>query len=124
PRTGGDPKTVVADRQRLRQVLLNLTSNAVKYNNPGGSITISCDDAGEGRVRLAVSDTGPGIPPDMMDRLFIPFDRLGAGETGVEGTGIGLALSKGLTELMGGTLSAQSAPGEGTTFVVELAAGV
>jgi len=118
------PKTVVADRQRLRQVLLNLTSNAVKYNRPGGSITISWARGEADQVRLAVRDTGPGIPPDKMARLFVPFDRLGADETGVEGTGIGLALSKGLTELMGGTLSAQSTPGEGTTFFVELAVGL
>jgi PAS domain S-box-containing protein len=124
PLTGDDPKTVVADRQRLRQVLLNLTSNAVKYNRPGGSITISCARAGDERVRLAVSDTGPGIAADKMERLFVPFDRLGADETGVEGTGIGLALSKGLTELMGGTLTAESTPGEGTTFFVELAIGI
>jgi PAS domain S-box-containing protein len=122
--SGNYPQTVVADRQRLRQVLLNLLSNGVKYNRPGGSITISCAPGGEDRVRLAVRDTGPGIPPDKMHRLFVPFDRLGADETGVEGTGIGLALSRGLTELMGGTLTAESTPGEGTTFFLELAVGV
>jgi signal transduction histidine kinase len=116
-------QVVKADRQRLKQVLLNLTSNAVKYNHHGGSIRIGCAPAGQGRVAVTVADTGPGIPPDKMERLFLPFDRLGAEQTDVQGTGLGLALSQGLMEAMGGTLAATSAEGQGTIFTLELALG-
>lgn len=112
---------VLADRQRLRQVLLNLLSNAVKYNRPDGQIAIGCRDVGEGRIRIEVSDTGVGIPPENLERLFIPFDRLGAEQTPIEGTGIGLTLARRLVEQMGGTLSVESAVGEGSTFAVDLA---
>jgi PAS domain S-box-containing protein len=111
---------VRADRQRLKQVLLNLLSNAVKYNRSGGRVIVRCLEVqGEG-LRVEVSDQGAGIPPEMMDRLFVPFERLGAEGTGVEGTGLGLALSKGLTEAMGGSLGMTSIPGQGSTFFVEL----
>jgi signal transduction histidine kinase/CheY-like chemotaxis protein len=112
---------VMADRQRLQQVFLNLLSNAVKYNVDGGSITVSCNgDAPAGRVRVGVEDTGAGIAPGLIERLFTPFDRLGAEQTGVEGTGLGLALCKQLVEAMGGTVWADSALGRGTRFTVEL----
>ena len=111
---------VMADRQRLQQVLLNLLSNAVKYNREGGTVSVSCDREPAGRFRLTVADTGPGIAPERMPRLFTPFDRLDAPETGVEGTGLGLALSKGLVELMGGALRAESTLGHGSRFSVEL----
>jgi signal transduction histidine kinase len=118
----GDPTwTVQADRQRLKQVLLNLASNAVKYNREAGNIRVTCQATREGRVAIAVQDTGPGLSPDKMARLFSPFDRLGAEDTEVQGTGMGLALSKGLVEAMGGDLTAHSVEGEGTTFTVELA---
>jgi signal transduction histidine kinase len=113
---------VLADEKRLRQVLLNLVSNAVKYNRDQGDVTLSAVDLPPNRVRLLVSDTGPGIAPEMRERLFNPFDRLGAEATGVEGTGLGLVLSKRLTEAMGGTLRVASTVGQGTTFVVEFAA--
>jgi PAS domain S-box-containing protein len=113
-----------ADRQRLTQVLLNLLSNAIKYNRPGGQVRITCDaddrSAAEPRVRIAVHDTGQGIPPEKMDQLFVPFARLGAEDSGVEGTGLGLALSQPLIEAMGGTIHVASVPGEGSTFTVEL----
>jgi signal transduction histidine kinase/ActR/RegA family two-component response regulator len=112
---------VMADRQRLHQVLLNLLSNAVKYNREGGSIEVSCCKTALGRVRLAVSDTGHGISPAMLQRLYTPFDRLGGDELGVEGTGLGLALSKRLVEAMNGALVVESRLGAGTTFSVELA---
>jgi signal transduction histidine kinase/CheY-like chemotaxis protein len=112
--------TVHADRQRLKQVLLNLTSNAVKYNHHGGSIQLGCQATSQGRVGIIVSDTGPGIPADKLERLFMPFDRLGAEQTDVQGTGLGLALSKGLVEAMGGNLTAYSVQGQGTTFTLEL----
>jgi len=115
------PQHVRADRQRLRQVLLNLGVNAVKYNRPGGTITFSCEPTDRGTIRIAVTDTGPGVPDEHLERLFIPFDRLGAEFSDVEGAGIGLALARRLTELMGGSLGVESRVGEGSTFSVELA---
>jgi signal transduction histidine kinase len=113
---------VLADRKRLRQVLLNLLSNAIKYNRDGGSVTASVEETGGGRVRVAIADTGLGISPDKLDRLFSPFDRVGAEETEVEGTGLGLALSLGLVDAMGGRIDVDSEVGVGTTFTVELPA--
>ena len=109
----------LADRQRLNQVLLNLLSNAVKYTPEGGTVTLICEEAAGGRVRFEVRDTGPGIPPEKLGQLFTPFERLGV--SGVEGTGLGLALSKGLAEAMGGTMGAESRVGQGSAFWVELA---
>jgi signal transduction histidine kinase/CheY-like chemotaxis protein len=111
---------VFADRQRLKQILLNLLSNAVKYNRVGGTVAVSCEPESPTRLRIKVSDTGPGIRADQLDLLFVPFERLGADRTQVEGTGIGLALSRRLAEAMGGTLDVETAPGEGCTFWVEL----
>jgi PAS domain S-box-containing protein len=113
--------TVQADRQRLKQVLLNLASNAVKYNRHAGTIRVACQATPEGRVAIVVQDTGPGLSAGRMARLFTPFDRLGAEQSEVQGTGMGLALSKGLMEAMGGGLYADSVEGEGTTFTIELA---
>ncbi len=110
---------VLADRQRLKQVLLNLLANAVKYNRDGGSIRVSCSLASPERLRIAVDDSGYGIGPEQMDRLFRPFDRLGAEQGQIEGTGMGLALSKGLVEAMGGRIGVESTPGVGSTFWVE-----
>jgi PAS domain S-box-containing protein len=116
-----DPSpTVDADRQRLKQVLLNLASNAVKYNRHAGTIRVACQAAAGGRVAIVVTDTGPGLSADKMARLFRPFDRLGAEQSEVQGTGMGLALSKGLVEAMNGSLTAESVEGQGTTFTVEL----
>jgi CheY-like chemotaxis protein len=111
---------VRADKQKLKQVLLNLLSNAVKFNRDGGEVRLACEELAHDRVRLAVSDTGVGIPADKLGRLFIPFDRLGAEQTDVEGSGLGLALSKHLVELMGGTLTVTTVPGQGSRFCVEL----
>jgi len=111
---------VLADRQRLKQVFLNLLSNAVKYNREGGAVTLTCDQRAGDVLRINVTDTGAGIPAGSMERLFVPFDRLGAEVTGVEGAGLGLSLSKHLIEAMGGTLGAASQPGRGSTFWVEL----
>jgi len=111
---------VLADCQRLNQVLLNLLSNAVKYNRVGGRVSFSCSQTSAGRVRIGVRDTGYGIAPDHLPKLFIPFERLDAAQTGVEGTGLGLALSRRLVEAMGGTLTAESTLGHGSTFYIEL----
>jgi signal transduction histidine kinase/CheY-like chemotaxis protein len=119
-RRDGSPEFVSADQQRLRQVLVNLLSNAVKYNRPEGSVDVTCETTAAGRARIVVADTGSGIDPELMGALFEPFARLGAERTSVEGTGLGLALSKRLVEAMGGALSADSVPGHGTRFVVEL----
>ena len=109
----------VADQQRLNQVLLNILSNAVKYNRRGGSVSIQ-GRQDDGTVRIDVSDTGAGIPPDKLARLFTPFERLGAESSGIEGTGLGLTLAKKLTEAMNGTLTVDSAVDVGTTFHVTL----
>jgi PAS domain S-box-containing protein len=109
-----------ADRQRLRQVLLNLLSNAVKYNREGGWVRVSLQKSSHERVRIRVADTGPGIPPGKLDLLFAPFERLGAEQGDEQGTGLGLALSKGLVERMGGSIRVESEPGEGLVLIVEL----
>ena len=114
--------TVRADRQRLLQVLLNLLSNAVKYNRPGGWVHLQVSAADERTVALSVSDSGQGIPEDRLARVFEPFDRLGAEHSGVEGTGVGLTLTKHLVERMSGTISVTSVVGQGTTFEVRLPA--
>jgi len=111
---------VLADRQRLKQVLLNLFTNAVKYTPIGGKVTVSDIFCGEGALRLIVTDTGPGIPVDKLSRLFTPFDRLGAESSSVEGTGLGLALCQRLVHAMGGTVGVSSTAGNGSTFWVEL----
>jgi len=111
---------VMADRRRLRQVLLNLVSNGIKYNIEGGCVSVSCEAVDDGWLRLVVSDTGIGISPIQLERLFSPFDRLGAEATLVQGTGLGLSLSKGLAEAMGGHIGVQSVAGQGSTFWVDL----
>ena len=111
---------VQADKQRLKQVLLNLLSNGVKYNQEGGTLTVSWHSVPEGRVRMTVKDTGVGIPPAMLSRLFTPFDRLGAEQADTEGTGLGLALARQLVTALGGTISVDSTVGQGTSFSVDL----
>jgi CheY-like chemotaxis protein len=117
--SGKETIYVRADRQRLKQVLLNLLSNGVKYNREGGALTVSCDPVPDSRCRITIADTGGGIAPAMMSRLFTPFDRLGADAT-TEGTGLGLVLSRSLTMGMGGALSVDSVEGQGTLVSVEL----
>lgn len=110
---------VLADRQRLKQVLLNLLSNAVKYNRDGGTVVVTSSIENE-VVSVAVADTGPGITPEQLERLFVPFERLDAEATGEEGTGLGLSLSRHLTDAMGGVLEVSSTYGQGSTFAVAL----
>jgi PAS domain S-box-containing protein len=134
----GAPVAVLADREKLQQVLLNLLSNAVKFTPAGGRIAVGIDvggadgaphdaapdDAGEARhrsVRIHVRDTGVGIPPDQLERVFEPFVQLGRGlSTPGEGTGLGLAISRDLARGMGGELAAESTPGAGSTFTLTL----
>jgi CheY-like chemotaxis protein len=111
---------VLDDRQRLKQVLLNLLSNAVKYNREGGSVHLACEPVAGQRLRIKVTDTGLGIPPESVERLFVPFERVGSEHSAIEGTGLGLPLSKRLAEAMGGTLDLASTPQQGSTFWVEL----
>lgn len=111
---------VLADPQRLKQVLLNFLSNAIKYNHEGGAVMVRCLDAGNERLRVEVADTGPGIGADERDKLFVPFERLGAERLGVEGAGLGLALCRALAELMGGEVGVRSLVGDGSTFWIEL----
>ena len=116
-----DPsRAVVADRQRLGQILLNLISNAVKYNRPNGRVTVGFDTVSATRLRITVTDTGAGIRPEKMRLLFNPFERLGAETTSTEGTGLGLALSRGLAEAMGASLGVSSEVDRGSTFWIEL----
>jgi PAS domain S-box-containing protein len=112
--------TVMADKQRLKQVILNLLSNAIKYNVPQGMVDLTCDHPGNGMVRLRVRDTGFGMTETQLAKLFQPFERLGAERSSVPGTGLGLALSKGLVEAMSGRIGVSSEPGVGSTFWVDL----
>ncbi|MDP6884097.1 MAG: ATP-binding protein, partial [Rhodospirillales bacterium] len=111
---------VHADRTRFKQSLLNLMSNAVKYNRDEGKITIGCHEVPGAMLQVSVTDTGAGIPEDMQKELFEPFRRLGAENTNVEGTGIGLTITKQLIERMDGKIGFVSEVGKGSTFWIEL----
>lgn len=111
---------ILADKQRLKQVCLNLVSNAIKYNHRGGRVTITHEVQPMQRLRISVTDTGPGILPEKLEQIFKPFERLGAEDSGIEGTGLGLALSHHLMELMGGEIGVESKVGQGSTFWIEL----
>ena len=111
---------VLADVVRLKQILVNLLSNAAKYTPGDGRIAVAAEQRHDGRVRIAVSDEGMGIAADQIQRLFQPFERLGRDATDIEGTGVGLALSKRLAELMGCDLGVESIEGRGSTFWIDL----
>ena len=121
PALDGCP-AVVADRGRLHQVLLNLLSNAAKYNRKGGQVRVACAPGGGDTVRLSIADTGHGLSAEEIGQLFTPFQRLGAAQRGIAGTGIGLTISRSLVEAMGGTITAESTPGAGSVFHVDLPA--
>ncbi len=110
-----DNHTLAADYTRSKQVLLNLLSNAIKYNRPSGSVEVRCRREGNA-VRIEVHDTGPGIPADKRGKLFTAFDRLGAEGSNIEGTGIGLVITRQLVVMMGGEMGVESVEGEGSTF--------
>jgi signal transduction histidine kinase/CheY-like chemotaxis protein len=120
PETAWSDAHVRADRRRLKQILVNLATNAVKYNHRGGRVTFLLTSPVPGVLRIGVRDTGQGIPAEQLDRLFTPFDRLGAEQTNVEGAGIGLALSQRLAEMMDATVSVTSEVGTGSTFSLDV----
>jgi signal transduction histidine kinase/ActR/RegA family two-component response regulator len=111
---------VFADQQRLRQILVNLVSNAIKYNRRGGTVSIACQADGDHQVTLVVTDTGPGIREADLERIFAPFERLGVEQTGIEGSGIGLPLARALAQAMTGQVTASSVAGQGSAFTVTL----
>ena len=113
---------VIADRTRLKQVLLNLLSNAIKYNREHGSVTVDCRFHASDWVRISVQDTGNGLRQEQLDSLFQPFNRLGQEAGPVEGTGIGLVVTKRLVELMGGRIDVNSTVGVGSLFSLDLRA--
>jgi PAS domain S-box-containing protein len=119
PRSGL-PYFVDADRTRLKQVLINLLSNSIKYNQAHGTVVVECTRSAPERVRVSVRDTGEGLGPEMLSQLFQPFNRLGQERSTEEGTGIGLVMSKRLVELMGGRIGVESTVGLGSVFWFEL----
>lgn len=114
---------VHADRTRLKQILLNLLSNAIKYNRDGGVVEVSFRKTENGEIRIEVRDTGEGLPPEKIEQLFQPFNRLGQEASGEEGTGIGLVVAKQLVEMMEGRIGVDSAVGTGSVFWFELVTG-
>jgi PAS domain S-box-containing protein len=120
PNFDDGPLFVRADRTRLKQIIINLLSNAIKYNKDKGTVTVECTVNAPGRIRIRVADTGAGLSPEKLAQLFQPFNRLGQAAAGVAGTGIGLVVTKRLTELMEGVLGVESTVGVGSVFWCEL----
>jgi PAS domain S-box-containing protein len=118
------PCFVSADRTRLKQVLVNLLSNSIKYNRPGGRVVVDCTTSTPERTRISVRDTGAGLAPEKLTQLFQPFNRLGQESSAEEGTGIGLVMSKRVVELMGGVIGVESTVGVGSVFWFELSTAV
>jgi signal transduction histidine kinase/ActR/RegA family two-component response regulator len=116
----GVERAALADPMRLKQVLLNLVANAIKYNTEGGSVSLRVEGGGPGMARISVTDTGKGMTTEQMDQLFTPFERLGAEHGTVAGSGLGLVVTKGLVEAMNGHISVSSELDAGTTFTIEL----
>ena len=111
---------VTVDRTRIKQVFINILSNAIKYNRTGGTVQVRCEAAGQDRLRICIEDSGIGLSPEQLDHIFQPFERLGQEAGTIQGIGIGLALSKRLVELMGGRIGVRSVVSQGSVFWVEL----
>ena len=111
---------VLGERTRLKQVLINLLTNAIKYNKLHGTVTVACTHSKDNLIRISIQDTGAGLSEDQLTQLFQPFNRLGQEQSGIEGTGIGLVVCKHLTELMGGVIGVTSTVGQGSVFWIEL----
>ncbi len=114
-----DPIVVTTDKMRLKQILINLVSNAVKYNRTGGTVTLECTTLPD-EIDLTVADTGRGMTQHQMENLFEPFGRLTGDRSSVEGTGLGLVISKKVIEALGGLLVVNSVLGEGSQFSIRL----
>jgi PAS domain S-box-containing protein len=114
------PQFINADRTRVKQVLINLLFNAIKYNKKGGAVAVECTPAAPASIRISVRDTGAGLAPEQLAQLFEPFNRLGKEAGAEEGTGIGLVVTKRLVELMGGVIGVDSVVGEGSVFWIEM----
>ena len=114
------PYFVKADRIRVKQILINLLFNAVKYNRPGGAVAVECALTAPASIRISVRDTGAGLAPEQLAQLFQPFNRLGREAGAEEGTGIGLVMTKRLVDLMGGAIGVDSTVGLGSVFWIEL----
>ena len=114
---------VLADGRRLTQVVVNLLVNAVKFTPRGGMVRLAVEQSGDARIHIAVADAGEGVSEEMLEQLFVPFERPRAGGENVGDTGLGLALSRRLVEAMGGSLAAASSRGVGTTLTIELERG-
>ena len=115
-----DSCVVNVDRIRLKQVLINILNNAIKYNHEGGTVQVHCEAIRQGGVMIRIEDSGSGLSPEQLRRIFQPFERLGQEGGAIEGTGIGLALSKRLVEMMGGRIGVRSVVGRGSIFWVAL----
>jgi signal transduction histidine kinase len=113
------PFVVDCDHARIKQIMGHLLSNAIQFNRAGGSVEVDCSQISSTRLRIAVRDTGEGLNKEKIAQLFQPFNRLGHENNAQEGTGVGLALSKRLVEMMGGAIGVQSTVGVGSVFWIE-----
>ena len=105
---------------RFKQILLNILSNAIKYNSKNGKITIDCESIDNKFILLSISDSGKGLTKNQMDCLFTPFERFGIENAQIEGTGLGLVITKNLIEIMGGTITVESEEGKGCCFKITI----